>query len=230
MKFFIFLLLIVLNTNLLAVDYYFQWEDYAVTMSSSPDYIANYTTDGFSIYYHIGTPVPTDHLTYNGTGLTEGNSPVDVGNPVGSNSIQVAQLRNFDATKEYTLCIVARAMVKATSVIEKSLCSNTVTIPVLGVPSTPTNLRFITTIIDYLENHGTDRSVDDICVEAMEYALNINIEKSSELDTLIQVFKKHNKKYIDRSDKTVAAKISNAYQLETYGEEAKIILDLTPGK
>jgi len=224
MKFFIFLLLIVLNSKLLAVDYYFQWTDYAVTMSASSGYILNYTTDGFNIHYHIDTPVPTDHLAYVGTGLTEGNSPVDVGNPVASNGNQYTALHNFDSTKTYTLCLVARSMLKATSVIEKSDCSNRITIPVVGVPSTPTNLRFITAIIEYLENHRTGRSVDDICIEAMEYALHINLEKSEELNEIIQLFKKNNNDYINKSDRTIATHMSNAYEWETYGEDAKIIL------
>ena len=224
MKYFIFLLLIILNSNLLAVDYYFSWEDYAITTSASPDHILNYTTDGFNIHYHVGASAPSSYLNYTGTGLTEGNSPVNVGNPVATNGRQFILLRNFDTTKVYTLCVSARALFTASGVIEVSSCSNTHTITAITSPFAPTNFNLITTIREYLENHRIDRSVDDICIEAMEYALHINLEKSQELNEIIQMFRKNNNDYMKQNDRTIAAHMSNAYEWETNGNDAQLIL------
>ena len=60
----------------------------------------------------------------------------------------------------------------------------------------------------------------------MEFALHINLEKSKELDEIIQIFKKHNRDYINASDISIATDMSNAYEWETFGDDATIILTM----
>jgi len=219
MKIFIFLLLVIFNFNLLAIDTTFRWEH-------NPDnaYTFYYTTIGFNVYYHVGAAVPDSYKDFNGTGLSEGNSPIDIGLPAAINGEYIIKLHNFNIKDQYSLCMTTIAKNDWTGETEESKCTDIITHTFTPHYSL-TNSKLIKAVIKSLINSNSDISLDEICSEAKKIALDINSTKSKELAEIIQLIKMRFNSYKNKSDQSIAADISNAYELEVYGDNAEVIIN-----
>ena len=190
-----------------------------VTLSwdNSPSEIdATLSFSGYYIYYKTGTPGPS----YNGTGASQGPSPVDVGLVPSSSTSHSYTLTNLDENLTYFFVVTAlgRLVTAPTDPLSESIYSNEVN---NSTPSTPTNLRILASLSEVLSDYNI--ALFQLANEAYDHVTS-RAQESEILISAISAIKKSMPEYESKSSFAIARLISNAYELVYNGDDATIIL------
>lgn len=202
------LLLVCCTSNLYAIDITFVWN----TFNDS-----DYNLSDFRIHYKTGT---TGGEPYNGTGLTEGPSPINVGIPAETGGY-AKTLRNFQTGTTYFLVLTARGIHKTTpdGIKESGYTAEINT----SMPSTPKGLRIIASVVSSL--NGKTLALNRLVADAKLFALARGKNNAStELVSAIRNVQLEMEEYGQESDIAVAAAITNTYELQEYRENASLIM------
>ena len=206
------LIIFLISSSLaLAINVTLSWDN-------SPSEIdATLSFSGYYIYYKTGTSGPP----YNGTGATQGASPVDVGLVPSTPTTHTYTLSNIDETLTYYFVVTAlgRPAAAPTDPLSESIYSNEVSTS--SVPSAPTNLQILSSLSEVLSDYNI--ALFQLANEAYDHVTS-RAQESEILISAISAIKKSMPEYESKSSFAIARLISNAYELVYNGDDATIIL------